>query len=176
MRLGHNMQGLGQDQLGLCCSEFRIRGSGSREVARNKREHPKSRGQAAASLAHIVLGVVVQLFLVMVAVASAKEPLIAGCAAIRVLKHHKVAEPIFDAASFRTKEFFATTIRATGGLRSSFLHGKSSAGGIYVTTSGGPNRSGSLASKNNGAARGRHLFTLRFHSAHNGYPSVSRRR
>jgi len=73
----------------------------------------------------MVLGVVVQLFLVMMAVASAKEPLIAGRAAIRVLKHHKVAEPIFDAASFRTKELFATTIRATGGLsvRSSFLHG-----------------------------------------------------
>ncbi len=110
----------------------------------------------------MVLGVVVQLFLVMMAVSSAKEPLIAGRAAIRVLKHHKVAEPIFDAASFRTKELFATTIRATGGLsvRSSFLHGKSSAGGIYVTTSGGPNRSGSLGSKNNGAVRGRHLFTL----------------
>ena len=68
----------------------------------------------------------VQLFLVMMAVASAKEPLIAGRAAIRVLKHHKVAEPIFDAASFRTKELVATTIRATGGLsaRSGFVHGK----------------------------------------------------
>ncbi len=74
----------------------------------------------------MVLGVVVQLFLVMMAVASAKEPLIAGRAAIRVLKHHKVAEPIFDAASFRTKELFATAIRATGGLsvRSGFVHGK----------------------------------------------------
>jgi hypothetical protein len=70
--------------------------------------------------------VVVQLFLVMMAVASAKEPLIAGRAAIRVLKHHKVAEPIFDAASFRTKELFATAIWATGGLsvRSGFVHGK----------------------------------------------------
>jgi hypothetical protein len=78
--------------------------------------------------------VVVQLFLVMMAVASAKEPLIAGRAAIRVLKHHKMAEPIFDAASFRTKEFFATTIRATGGLSvgSRFLHGKSSAGAFML--------------------------------------------
>jgi len=94
----------------------------------------------------------VQLFLVMMAVASAKEPLIAGRAAIRVLKHHKVAEPIFDAASFRTKELFATTIRATGVLsaRSSFLHGKSSAGGTYITTSGDPNKSGSLSSKDAG--------------------------
>jgi hypothetical protein len=69
-------------------------------------------------------GVVVQLFLVMMAVASAKEPPIAGRAAIRALKHHKVAEPLFDAGSFRTKELFATAVRATGGLsvRSSFLH------------------------------------------------------
>ena len=111
-----------------------MHGSGSREVAGNKPEHPKFTGQAAESLAHIVLGVVVQLILVMMAVASAKEPLIAGRAAIRVLQHHKVAEPIFDAASFRTKELFATTIRATGGLsvRSSFLHGKSSAGAFML--------------------------------------------
>src|SRR5216684_3424290 len=74
--------------------------------------------------------VMVQLFLVMMAVASAKEPPIAGRAAIRALKHHKVAEPIFDAASFRTKELLATAVRAPGGLSvgSSFLHGKSSAG------------------------------------------------
>jgi hypothetical protein len=78
--------------------------------------------------------VVVQLFLVMMAVASAKEPPIAGRAAIRALKHHKVAEPIFDAASFRTKELFATAVRATGGLSvsSSFLHGKSSAGAFML--------------------------------------------
>jgi hypothetical protein len=78
--------------------------------------------------------VVVQLFLVMMAVASAKEPPIAGRAAIRALKHHKVAEPIFDAASFRTKELFATAVRATGGLsvRSSFLHGKSFTGGFML--------------------------------------------
>jgi len=74
--------------------------------------------------------VVVQLFLVMMAVASAEEPPIAGRAAIRALKHHKVAAPIFDAASFRTKELLATAVRAPGGLSvgSSFLHGKSSAG------------------------------------------------
>ena len=77
---------------------------------------------------------VVQLFLVMMAVASAKEPPIADRTAIRVLKQHKVTEPIFDAASFRTKELFATAIRATGGLsvRSSFLHGKSSAGALML--------------------------------------------
>ena len=77
---------------------------------------------------------VVQLFLVMMAVASAKEPPIAGRAAIRALKHHKVAEPIFDATSFRTKDLFATAARATGGwtVRSSFLHGKSSAGAFML--------------------------------------------
>ena len=77
------------------------------------------------------LDVVVQLFLVMMAMTEAKEPLIAGRAAIRVLKHHKVAKPIFDAGSFRTEKLFATAIGTTGGLsvRSSFLHGKSSAGG-----------------------------------------------
>jgi len=82
--------------------------------------------------------VVVQLFLVMMAMTEAKEPLIAGRAAIRVLKHHKVAEPIFDAGSFRTEELFATAIGTTGGLsvRSSFLHGKSSAGDAYLTTLG----------------------------------------
>jgi len=42
------------------------------------------------------LDVVVRLFLVMMAMTEAKEPLIAGRAAIRVLKHHKVTEPIFD--------------------------------------------------------------------------------
>src|SRR5258707_99852 len=74
---------------------------------------------------------VVQLFLVMMAMTEAKEPLIAGRAAIRVLKHHKVAKPIFDAGSFRTEKLFATAIGTAGGLsvRSSFLHGKSSAGG-----------------------------------------------
>jgi len=83
--------------------------------------------------------VVMQLFLVMMAVASAKEPLIAGRAAIRVLKHHKVAEPIFDAASFRTKELFATAIRATGGLgvRSGFVHGKILCRGRLSYTLGG---------------------------------------
>ena len=88
------------------------------------------------------------MFVVMMAVASAKEPLIAGRAAIRVLKHHKMAEPIFDAASFRTKEFFATTIRATGGLSvgSRFLHGKSSAGDANLTTLGDLMDSAYLAS------------------------------
>jgi hypothetical protein len=69
--------------------------------------------------------VVVQ-FLVMMAMTEAKEPLIAGRAAIRVLKHHKVAEPIFDAASFRPEELFAATMRTTRNLslRSGFVHGK----------------------------------------------------
>jgi len=59
-------------------------------------------------------------------VAGTKEATIAGRAAIRVLKQHMAQEPIFDAASFRTKELFATAIRATGGLslRSGFVHGK----------------------------------------------------
>src|SRR5216683_5285453 len=63
----------------------------------------------------MVLGVVVQLFLVMMAVASAKEPLIAGRAAIRVLKHHKVAEPIFDAAFFSNERIVCH--RNTGNWR-----------------------------------------------------------
>jgi hypothetical protein len=70
--------------------------------------------------------VVVQLFLVMMAVAGAKEATIAGRAAIGVLKHHKVAEPIFDAASFRTEELFAATMGTTRdwSRRSGFVHGK----------------------------------------------------
>ncbi len=66
---------------------------------------------------------VVQLFLVMMAMTEAKEPLIAGRTAIRVLEHHKVAEPIFDAASFRTEELFTAAIGTTRdmSLRSGFV-------------------------------------------------------
>jgi len=102
-------------------------------AAGNKREPAKFRGPAE-TLAHLVSGVVAQLFLVIMAVASAKEPPIAGRAAIRALQHHKVPEPIFDAASFRTKELFTAAVRAPGGLSvgSSFLHGKSPAGAFML--------------------------------------------
>jgi hypothetical protein len=70
--------------------------------------------------------VVVQMLFVMMAVSKAKEPPIAGRAAIRVLKQQMVTEPIFDAAPFRTEEMFATAIGTARGLivRSGFLHGK----------------------------------------------------
>src|SRR6267154_5700977 len=77
-----------------------------------------------------LLDVVVLMFSVMMAVAGAKEPQIAGQAAIRVLKQHKVKEPIFEAASSRSKELFAAAIGTSRGLslRSGFVHGKPSAG------------------------------------------------
>jgi hypothetical protein len=70
--------------------------------------------------------VAVQLFVAMMALATAKEPLIAGRAAIGVLIHHKVAEPILDADSSRTEELFAATTGTTRdlSLRSGFVHGK----------------------------------------------------
>jgi len=61
------------------------------------------------------------------AVAEAKEPRIAGRAAIRVLKQQVVKEPIFEAAFSRMEEFFATatgTSRDTSSLRSGFVHGE----------------------------------------------------
>jgi hypothetical protein len=127
----------GQDQLRLCYSQSRKHcfhdsdWRGRLETSENLRN---SQGQAAETLAHLVSGMVVQLFFVIMAVASAKEPPIAGRAAIRALQHHKVPEPIFDAASFRTKELFATAVRAPGGLSvgSSFLHGKSPAGAFML--------------------------------------------
>ena len=77
----------------------------------------------------------------MMTVAGTKEATIAGRTAIRVLKQHMAQEPIFDAASFRTKELFAATMGTTRdlSLRSGFVHGKSSAGDAYVTTDGRPN-------------------------------------
>jgi len=56
---------------------------------------------------------VVQLVPAMKEVADAKEPPIAGRAAIRVLKQRMVKEPIFEAASSRTEEFPATAMGTT---------------------------------------------------------------
>jgi hypothetical protein len=72
------------------------------------------------------LDVVVHLFPVLMTVAGAKEPPIACRAAIGVLKQHVVNEPIFEAASSRTKELFATAMRTTMyvSLRSDFIHGE----------------------------------------------------
>ena len=69
---------------------------------------------------------VVQLFLVMMAVDGTKEATIAGRAAIGVLKQHMAQEPIFDADSSRTEELFAATMGTTRdlSLRSGFVHGK----------------------------------------------------
>jgi hypothetical protein len=70
--------------------------------------------------------VVAHLFPVMMAVAGEKEPPIAGRTAIRVLKQHSVKEPIFEAASSRTEELFATAMGTTRyvNLRSGFVHGE----------------------------------------------------
>ena len=72
------------------------------------------------------LDVLLRLFLAMMAVATAEESPIAGRTAIRVLKQQKVKEPIFDAASSRTEELFATAIGAARVMsgRSGFLHGE----------------------------------------------------
>jgi hypothetical protein len=92
--------------------------------------------------------VVVQLFLVMMAVAGAKEASIAGCAAIRVLKQHMAQEPIFDADSSRTEELFAAAMGTTRdlSLRTGFVHGKILAGHAYLTTLGDLMDSAYLAS------------------------------
>jgi hypothetical protein len=63
-----------------------------------------------------LLDVVVLMFSMMMAVVGAKEPQIAGRAAIRVLKQHMVKEPIFEAASSRSEELLATTIGTTTAL------------------------------------------------------------
>jgi len=64
---------------------------------------------------------------VVMAEAGVKEPPIAGRAAVRVLKQHMVKEPIFEAASSRPVELFATAIGTTRELRlkSGFVHGES---------------------------------------------------
>jgi hypothetical protein len=66
------------------------------------------------------------VFSVMMAVVGAKESQIAGGAAIRVLRKHMVKEPIFEAASSRPVELFATAIGTTRGLslKSGFVHGE----------------------------------------------------
>ncbi len=76
--------------------------------------------------ARLALEAMVQLFLVTMAVAGAKEATVAGSATIRVLKQHIAKEPIFDADSFRTEELFATAVGTLRGLRlrSGFVHGK----------------------------------------------------
>jgi len=64
---------------------------------------------------------------VVMAVAEAKEPRIAGRTAIRVLKQHIVKEPIFEAVFSRVEEFFATAIgitRDSSSLRNGLVHGK----------------------------------------------------
>ena len=73
-----------------------------------------------------ILGVVVQLFLVMMAVVREIEPPIARRTAIRALNQHMAKKPIFDADSSRTEELFATAMGATRDLRlrSGFVHGK----------------------------------------------------
>src|SRR5260370_31614744 len=62
----------------------------------------------------------------MMAESGAKEPPIAGQAAIRILKQHMVKEPILEAAPSRSKELFAVAIGAPRDLnvRSGFVHGK----------------------------------------------------
>jgi hypothetical protein len=73
-----------------------------------------------------MLDVVMPMFSVMMAEASAKKPQIAGRAAIGVLKQHIVKEPIFEAAPSRSEELLAAAIGTTGdlSLRSGFVHGE----------------------------------------------------
>ena len=68
---------------------------------------------------------VVMEFTATMAMAGKKEPPIASRAAVRVLKHNNVTEPIPDAFSSRTEEMFATAIGTARDLRlrSGFLHG-----------------------------------------------------
>jgi hypothetical protein len=70
--------------------------------------------------------VVVLVFTVVMAVAGAKEPPIAVRAAIGVLQQHAVKEPIFEAASSRPVELFASAVGTTSdmSLRSGFVHGE----------------------------------------------------
>ena len=79
-----------------------------------------------------------RLFVLMMPVAEAKEPPIAGCAAIWVLKQQMAKEPIFGTGSSRTEELVATAIGTTSrvGLRGGFVHGKILCWGAYLTTLG----------------------------------------
>jgi hypothetical protein len=96
--------------------------------------------QARVRRARSILGVVMQVLLMMMAVTGAKEPPIANRTAIRVLRKQNVTEPIFGAGSSGTGKLFATAIGASGrfGMRSGFVHGKSSAGDTYPTTLAAP--------------------------------------
>jgi hypothetical protein len=60
----------------------------------------------------------------MMAVSGVKESLIAGRAAIGILKQQMVKEPIFEAVSPRSKELFAAAIGTPSDLRvgSGFIH------------------------------------------------------
>jgi hypothetical protein len=68
----------------------------------------------------------VLVFPVMMAVSGVKEPLIAGRAAIGILKQQMVKEPIFEAASSRSEKLFAAAIGTPSGLSvgSGFVHGE----------------------------------------------------
>jgi hypothetical protein len=74
----------------------------------------------------------VLVFPVMLAVSGVKEPLIAGRAAIGVLKQQMVKEPIFEAVSSRSEEFFAAAIGTPSGfsVESGFVHGENPLLGI----------------------------------------------
>jgi hypothetical protein len=83
----------------------------------------------------VSLDVVVLVFPVMMAVARAKEPSIAGRAAIRVLKQHMVKEPMFEAAPSLSEELFLAaigTIRDLS-LRSGFVRGEFLCWGALLT-------------------------------------------
>lgn len=66
----------------------------------------------------------VHLFVALTIVAGAKEPHIAGRAAIRIMKQHMVEEPILQAPSSRTKDLFAAATGTTMyvSLGSNFFH------------------------------------------------------
>jgi hypothetical protein len=66
----------------------------------------------------------VLVFPVMMAASGVKKPLIAGRAAIGILKQQMVKKPIFEAVSSRSEELFATAIGTPSGLRvgSGFVH------------------------------------------------------
>ena len=68
----------------------------------------------------------------MMAAATAKEPPVAGRAAITILKHREVPEPVFDATSSRLGELFAAAIWTARRLSvgSGLLHDKSFGGRI----------------------------------------------
>lgn len=68
----------------------------------------------------------VLVFHALIAEGVVKEPPIESHAAIRPLKQHILKEPIFEAASSRPPEFFATAMGTTTDLSlgSGFVHGE----------------------------------------------------